>query len=160
MIPQPDVRAVDMPANRRSITGRWFRNFQRYTWSSEYTGKPFLGKEIRVHVPSRYEFDGGSVPRIAWSMSGLTPEGKEIPAWMIHDLLYDTGGVLPYGQLEVKVDGFWMVKYKYFNRKEADRLMLRILEDVGTEKRHRKWAYRMVRFFGGMGKRWGMPRVG
>jgi len=44
-----------------------------------------------VTVPGGFINDGGSVPRFAWSVTGLTPDGPGRAAWVMHDYLYRFG---------------------------------------------------------------------
>lgn len=46
--------------------------------------------EIRIN--SGLIHDGGSVPRIAWTISGLTPHGQGAVGYLVHDVLYRTLG--------------------------------------------------------------------
>lgn len=94
-----------------------------------------------IAVPKGFVFDGGSLPRLAWSVTGVTPFCNEIIcAAIVHDYLY-TGlkFVNTYGEI-VGV-----------TRKEADMVFLNILayqKHLGGASR--AIFYRSVRIFGGL----------
>lgn len=49
----------------------------------------------RVTIPAGYTWDGATVPRIAWSIVGLTPFGAHDAASLKHDWLYGFEGQIP-----------------------------------------------------------------
>jgi hypothetical protein len=40
------------------------------------------------YIPSGFRYDGASVPRFLWSVTGITPDGLHRAATLIHDYLY------------------------------------------------------------------------
>lgn len=85
-----------------------------------------------IIVPSGFINDGGSVPRWAWSISGLTPDGPGRAAWVIHDFLS---------------------RFGIGDRKDADELMRVLLIMGGVAPARARLAYMAVRVGGG--RYWG-----
>lgn len=46
-------------------------------------------------IPAGYTWDGATIPRIAWSIVGLTPFGAHNEATLKHDWLYGYEGNIP-----------------------------------------------------------------
>lgn len=91
------------------------------------------GHKETIVVPQGFTHDGASVPRLAWTLSGLTPDGPIRAAALLHDYAYRLKGVL------------FSVPTK---RKDADKLFLDLMRAAGVSK-YRSWmAYRFVRLFG------------
>lgn len=69
---QPDVR----PYARRKykLMSDW-----------EFCVKTSYNQEYRFVIPEGFIHDGASVPRIAWTLSGLTPDGLIRAAALAHD---------------------------------------------------------------------------
>ena len=80
-----------------------------------------------VTVPGGFINDGGSVPRFAWSLTGLTPDGPGRAAWVMHDYLY---------------------RFSIGARLEADREMRRLLRAAGVNAVQAGIAYAAVRVGG------------
>jgi len=128
MIP-PDVRIV---SGKTILWAPW-----TFTWLAE-------GVLWQINIPQGFEFDGASVPRILWTITGLTPHGELEPAALVHDYLYRYGGVLPTGAFwrsGVECDHPW-------TRKECDKLFARIMRESGVPKWRRRLAYIGVRMGG------------
>lgn len=85
-----------------------------------------------ITVPKGFVSDWASVP---WWADGLVPSfGAHAPAAIIHDFLYEVGGVPP-----------------YVTRKQADDLFLDLLRELGVPWWKRSLMYRAVRIGGGSG---------
>lgn len=131
----PDVRMVD---GQDILWEDW-----SYIWAAD-------GHAWRIDVPEGFIFDGASVPRILWSLTGLTPHGELESAALIHDFLYRYGGHLP--QLS-----FWRVPQQsaatecwapfahVWTRQQCDRLFARIMRETGVPRWRRRLAYLGVR---------------
>lgn len=52
------------------------------------------GQQSRITVPEGFTYDGASVPRLAWTLSGITPDGLIRAAALIHDWIYNHAGAL------------------------------------------------------------------
>jgi len=98
---QPDARA-------RSSDGL-------YVLYEEYT---YLRPEWNVTIPEGFVWDGASVPRFLWSISGIRPDGRIRAAALVHDYLYRYGGKVPSCS-------------RVFTRKEADRLFYEMIREAG-----------------------------
>lgn len=112
--PQPDIRPISKGQ---------YKLYEDYYYSYKLGDKTTYGG-----IPKGFIYDGASVPRILWSVLGMSPDGLGRPAFLIHDFMYD--------------------KQKK-SRKFADDLFYEVLLYVG-ESRWRAWtAYKGVRLFGG-----------
>ena len=93
--------------------------------------KPYIyrhpKKNIQVH--EGFVFDLASVPRFLWWM--IAPFELSITAPLLHDYLYQTGGM------------------GVFSRDEADDIFLAVMRDEGISGVRRRMAYRAVRLFAG-----------
>ncbi len=87
---------------------------------------------MAIIIPKGEKTDGGSVPRIAWSIIGLTPDGYERAAYDVHDHLYTTNG-----------------ENGRFTRLDTDKILLEILVRLGVPWYQRWPVYHAVRLFGG-----------
>ena len=90
-----------------------------------------------ITVPSGFEFDLASVPRILWWL--ISPFDLSIAAPLIHDFLYRYAGNPPHGTVHPQ---------RTYTRKEADRLFRDIMKKEGVWWWRRAAAYRAVRWFG------------
>lgn len=50
-----------------------------------------------ITIPKGFEYDGASVPRALWSITGICPFGWVLPAALIHDFTYVNEGNLGQG---------------------------------------------------------------
>ena len=48
-------------------------------------------------IPKMYEWDGATIPRILWSITGIDPFGYVNPASIVHDYVYGFEGKMPDG---------------------------------------------------------------
>lgn len=115
---QPDIRPVK-------------ESGKIYVLQADYDCKGFT-------VPAGYQHDGASVPRFAWTLTGLLPDGIHRPAALIHDYLYWMGGLAS--------------RYGYpfsYSRKTADNIFREILNDLKLKKWHVAVLYWGVRIGGG-----------
>lgn len=93
--------------------------------------KPYLYTHYKavIQVPEGFLFDLASVPRILWW--AIAPFELSVVAPMIHDFLYERGGM------------------GIFTREEADQVFLEIMLGEGVAAWRRRIAYRAVRLFAG-----------
>lgn len=105
------------------------------------------GKAYRIYVPKGFEYDGASVPRLAWTLSGLTPDGLIRAAALIHDWIYEHKGKLPKGSWQVK-DGKWRDVGTVWKRKHADKIFKTIMLESGVSRYRANVAYAAVRLGG------------
>lgn len=107
-----------------------------------------------IIVRHGFKYDGASVPRWLWSITGILPDGIIRPAALIHDAVYHYKGRLPMVPGEhVQLMSFrqikaWSGEPPKFSRKEADKLFLDIMELAGVGKTKRTMAYLAVRLAG------------
>lgn len=119
MLEQPDARPV---------AGGRYRLMHDYTYRSH---------SWQITVPRGFEWDGASVPRFLWSLSGIRPDGLQRAAALVHDYLYRYSG---------SVEG----SYTTFTRKGADVLFRDMIREAGGSWWMAWKAYRAVRLFGWM----------
>ena len=96
----------------------------------------------RITVPSGFQFDLASIPRIFWWL--IAPFELSIAAPLLHDFLYHHRGDLPPGTVEPS---------RPYTRSEADRLFRAVMEAEGVPGWRRTLGYLAVRAFGWLGWR-------
>lgn len=112
------------------------------------------GIRRRLTIPAGFEHDGASIPRILWTLLGLTPAGLISAAAVAHDALYRHGGRLPIGWLHEQLPGAsgwcdaYLIGTGFYCRQEADLLFARLMREAGVPKLRRRLAYLGVRAFG------------
>jgi len=113
------------------------------------------GVRRRITVPEGFDYDGASVPRFAWSICGLHPDGLIRAAACIHDWLYEHKGELPYDSYQrLRWPDVWENVPKVWTRRNADRMFGRIMRESGIRKIRRRVAYLAVRGFGWTMGKW------
>ncbi len=91
-----------------------------------------------ITVPHGFKFDLASVPRAVWW--AIAPFELSIVAPLLHDFLYENGGVLP---------AEYVQPFRRYSRREADRMFLDIMRREGIVEWRCRVAYNAVRTFGG-----------
>lgn len=81
-----------------------------------------------IRVKAGYRTDGASIPRMAWRVVGH-PWAQYLPAAIVHDILYGT---------------------EVWDRKEADRCFLGLMQCIGVGWLKSHVIYSAVRMFGGL----------
>lgn len=116
-----------------------------YTWQVHARMRTII-------IPRGFVSDGASVPRIAWTLVGLTPDGLIRAAALLHDFLYRHHGKLPQESLyEDHRDGSgWrdISQLALYSRKDADRMFCRVMREAGMDSTKRWLAFWAVRIFG------------
>jgi hypothetical protein len=126
------------------VSEKDYRLVEDYTYA--WTKGEF---DYRITVPTGFTYDGASVPRVAWTVSGIRPDGLIRAAALIHDWIYNFKGLLPEGSHEfLDAEGRWQTVYGRWSREDTDRLFGRIMRESGVPKFKRRMAYRAVRLFG------------
>lgn len=107
------------------------------------------GIRRRMIVTKGFVFDGASVPRLAWTISGIVPDGLHRAGVLMHDWLYRDRGRIPPGTYlhYVEPDG-WMPLLAHWSRKDADRMLGRLMKEAGVSRRRRFAIYWGARLFG------------
>lgn len=104
----------------------------------------------RLTVPRDFEMDGASVPRLLWTLTGITPDGLHRAAAVVHDFIYRYSGHLPADAHQIRLPSGWADTGHLWTREEADRLFARILRECGVSKARRRIMYLGVRLGGWM----------
>lgn len=127
------------------VSNRLYELAVSYTYEWELEGYP----RQRLRVPKGFQFDGASVPRPLWSITGIRPDGLHRAAALVHDYLYEYEGKLPPGShTYLDTDGEWKsIDYRW-TRKEADRIFCRLLSEGEVGGLKRRLMYYSVRLFG------------
>jgi hypothetical protein len=111
-----------------------------------YTWKHTDGFQRVITVPNGFVYDGASVPRLVWTLSGITPDGLIRSAALVHDFIYRYEGRLPLNHYGVVFDGVYKdISKNRWARIDADRLFARIMREAGVPKLKRRAAYLGVR---------------
>ncbi len=113
----------------------------------------FVGDvQNRIHLPEGYTYDGASVPRLVWTLSGIRPDGLIRAAALVHDWIYGFAGRLPEGSHQYKSEeAGWSKVSGRWRRRESDRLFARMMREAGVSRPRRRLAYLATRVFGGPG---------
>lgn len=125
---QPDITPI------KGQNGR-----PRYRLNEDYA---FSFKGQIFIIKKGFEYDGASVPRFLWSLTGIRPDGLHRAAALIHDFLYDKARKGQGAALSLRG------QLIYFSRKEADRQFYEDLVKTGVKNSRAKLMYRAVRLFG------------
>ena len=127
----------------KRVTEEWFCNWK-------YRG---LRRFMRVVV--EYLYDGGSIPRIGWTVLGVTPSGPGDCAFLPHDVLYRSEG----GRKVDALCGCTITNENgnavLIDREESDWVMYAGLRFGGIIKRRARIAHVIVRSAGWY--HWGGP---
>ncbi len=142
LFPQPNNNPT--PSNTYIL-----REDYAYVWEKD-------GEYHRIVVLKGFVYDGTSVPRFAWTISGITPDGPERAASLVHDALYVLKGNLDQpGNIiaeqytwNPEQEGWEDARDYRWTRKEADRLFGRMLREIGVPKIRRRLAFLAVHLLG------------
>ncbi len=106
----------------------------------------------RITVPRGFAFDGASVPRLCWTLTGLLPSGVHLGAAAVHDLLYQHRGLMNEGQVEKlnPATGLWEAEPVHWDRKQCDQMFRTIMQAAGETPWKIFAMYHAVRIFGEM----------
>lgn len=120
---QPDIVPVgEAPASYKLRT-RWTHQC-KVPWQEE----PFT-----VDIPAGFVMDGMSIPRAAWSVAGLYPDGLHRAADLVHDWCYQHQGNV-FGTV--------------LNRRQADDLHKSLYTEAGGSANRVTVVYDAIRAFG------------
>lgn len=131
---QPDARAINE---------KEFALFQDFPVRIVYGGFDMI-----ITVPKGFVFDGATVPRILWTLSGLYPAGLIMAGSCIHDWLYKRRRRKVRVQVFNDILKVWEKKHMIFTRKEADDIMRIVNTLSGMDSKDIERAYFAVRTFG------------
>ncbi len=127
---QPDVR----PCGKRLYINQ--KNYEIIIQNE-------TGARYTLSVPPAFISDGASVPRLAWTVSGLTPDGLIRSAALVHDYIYAVKGKV---MCQKHTDG--VVYQLSLERKCADEIFLDLMLASTVSHVRSKLAFRAVRAFG------------
>lgn len=115
------------------------------------------GRLFRITIPKGFVFDGASVPRICWTLTGLLPTGIHLGAACIHDYLYQKRGRLNQREVclrrldkntEVREEDKWLPVQGVWDRKQCDDMFLKVMKVAGETMWKAQTMYWAVRTFG------------
>jgi len=142
LIEQPDIRPF---LTRRGWEYR-LNSPYFYEWEKS-------GVRRRLKIAAGFAYDGASVPRPLWTLTGIERDGLQRAAALVHDVMYRHAGRLPDGVQEIWSDGHleWEPMHEVrWTRAEADALFCRMLREAGVGALQRRMMYRGVRALGWM----------
>jgi len=106
------------------------------------------GARFKLFVPALFIFDGASIPRLTWSIIGLTPHGSMDGPALPHDFIYHFKGEMPIGSVFIKFSKGW-VPVQEFHRKDADKLLTALCKHFKAANRiQARLVWWAVRAFG------------
>lgn len=150
---------INQPANR-PIGKRKYRLTEDFF----YTLPKWLEAELKLTTETIAPFfsvlegsvnDGASVNRIAWTTTGIRPDGLIRAAALVHDFLYIQKGVVTDIPAinRIALIGSHASRIT-LTRKQVDRLFYHMMIESGMGKVKAKLAYFGVRWFAKLGGRW------
>lgn len=145
-----EVQRLRQPHNI-PIDGKYYglKRWRAYELAEDYSYQwKKHDKHFRIFIKAGFKYDGASVPRFVWSITGIRPDGLIRAAALIHDWIYVYEGDLPAGSYQILVDDKWVNLDGKWTRKNADRIFARIMREAGVKKIRRRAAYRAVRLGG------------
>lgn len=98
---------------------------KEYSFSIDYKGSFY-----HLTIPAGYKWDGATIPRLGWTIVGLTPFGIHDEATLIHDYLYEFEGEFD----EVK---------PHITREFVDAMFIAKLKELG----YKRWQLKVINFF-------------
>lgn len=121
-----------------SESGNLYRLAQDYEIDLKH-----FGHDVRIFINKGFDYDGMSVNRWLWSLSGLSKDGMHRPATLIHDFLYVQKGYL------TERPGSYLVDKTYvMDRESADKIFRDMLIELAIANHRVRLAYAAVRLFG------------
>lgn len=143
---QPDIR----PFLTRQGWAYRLNTPYPYEWVAD-------GVRRRLVIAAGFEYDGASVPRPLWTLTGIERDGLQRAAALVHDVHYRNGGWLGNGITQaIWSDGaqIWETVEPSedcrWTRADVDALFCRMLREAGVSMLKRRMMYRGVRVFGWM----------
>jgi hypothetical protein len=130
---------------------------ERYRLRSDWEQKIEI-EDVKLlwRIPKGFVWDGMSVPRFAWSLVGLTPDGIGRAACLLHDWLYEWAGKIPHDSCVLMISEHCYAHYAHeWTRKEADEMLREMLRASGEDRVHIGLCFSIVRTFGK--GYWGKP---
>lgn len=94
----------------------------------------------KIVIPAGFVFDGASIPRITWTLLGLTPHGDMDGPALPHDYIYHHQGKLPQGAFYFKFEGRWIMCFDPITRSISDELLEALCEFFEVAGSIKTWA--------------------
>lgn len=95
-----------------------------------------------IAVPAGYVTDFASIPKVCWSIIG-SPMGKYSKAAVVHDYLYDQGGLIPRA-----TDSDGGTAYRRYSKADSDNIFKEAMRVLGVGNPRRWMMYQAVKLFG------------
>ena len=137
------MKYFDVQPTDRVMYDRWKITTEDWNCQWEYKDQ-----YRRLFVPRGYTYDGASIPRIAWSRIGLTPDGEIRAASLAHDVLYRAAG----GRKPEEWRGCKLMNENgntvFVSRQEADWLFYEFCVFATIPRRRARIAWLAVRLAG------------
>jgi len=124
------ITSDDQP-DARPIAGGRYRLHGEYGYEAWIAGGAPL--DFVVMIPDGFIWDGASVPRLLWTLSGIRPDGLARAAALVHDYIYRRHAHLSAPPV---------------TRLMADKLFRYMIREAGGSKWLAFRAYWAVRLFG------------
>jgi len=131
----PDIRPILRAGTRDRV------NVELYRY-----GFVENGTNYRIDIEEDFFHDGASVPRLFWTLVGITPGGKIEPAAVVHDKIHRHKGRMPREcYMMQKPDGDWINVPGMITKLHADKIFRDIMGKVGYSRTKQWAAYRGLR---------------
>jgi Protein of unknown function (DUF1353) len=114
-----------------------------YTWESE-------GQRQCLVIAPGFVTDIASVPRFAWTLTGIQPDGLHRAAAVVHDLLYQWRGLpqWPSGRIQTWDNDQWRDTEIRWTREACDELFRQLMTEAGAAPWRIRTMFWAVRCFG------------
>lgn len=156
-----NIRSINQPVNR-PLTENMYVLEEEYSLFFE---RLRIARKIllcvKFTIPRGFVNDGASAPQLAWSVTGIRPDGIFRAGALIHDALYMHGGCLPAYMLScalLRTEIHTPIgTYVYdevpdgpvrFTRYQCDLLLDLLLKQSGVSRTKRLITFAAVRIFG------------
>ena len=105
------------------------------------------GAQFKLFIPPGFHFDAASIPRLFWTLLGITPQDLEAEA-LPHDVGYHFQGKLPEGWLFVWHSGDWHETTVELDKVTWDKLLRELCLYFGMSKIKAAMIFSAVYSFG------------
>jgi hypothetical protein len=120
-----------------------------YKLEQDYSIDIRISDKIYTFVIKKgFLYDGASVPRIVWTLTGLTKDGLLRAGALVHDAIYFPEGNLTVNSKDIEVYYKGVRVNLNLSRKQADIIFKKILEKCKVSKRKVFIVYHSVRIGG------------
>ena len=150
MINQPNIEPISVTDIERKLYGIDRDEAYRLEEQFEHVFLDATNTYKRIIVPAGLIYDGASVPRGTWTVSGILPDGLIRAAALVHDYIYINGGAMPAGTYQTHLghSGEWIPCRAPIKRGVADSLFCEIMKLAGMPSWKVRVSWVAVRSFG------------